>query len=179
MNCESNVVEMGTKIKPNMMINFDAEQMYYTVDNFDGGEIVFAGTNDRMMTHSQYPNIIVVNDRVYTVFAMERIKYAEKSHYKADIMRSNGHWYQFDNKNKDISASKFAPRKAAMVHMLGFKQMVNSEFARKNLPTHQKDSRIIKNFHSTDYNGTIITVNNSCSPDALLHCLCNLYAAEC
>lgn len=84
----------------------------------------------------------------------------------------------FDNKAKSISASKFAPRKTKMVHLLGFKQMVSSEIARKNLPTHSKDSKIIKNFHSIDFNGTIITVNNCCSPDAILHCLCNLYAAD-
>lgn len=179
MNCESTVVEMVMKINGNMMIDYKAESAYYLVENFNASGIVFVNMNDCKMLHSQIPKTIVVNDRVYTVFAIvERIKYAKTSHYKADIMRSNGQWYQFDNKAKNISASKFESSKPKMVHLLSYKLMVSSEFAKKNLPAHPKDSKIIKNFHSTDFNGTIITVNNCFSPDAILHCLCNIYAAN-
>lgn len=187
MCCDSNVWDIGQNIWTSLFksclcqtfLNISIEQT--VIELFPCNQMHSESFIFILIDESQILPIaeaILVNDAVYVLNAVvQSRKHREKLHFIADIKRSNLIWYRFDNKAKLISRTKRIEN-TKDVHMLCYIHAGSKSKPHIQEPISDATISTLQNFHTINFNGMNVSVNNSCGPDSLIHVFCCIYRSN-
>lgn len=193
LNCKSTVVEIVKQMWESVLqcgckllleLNLNEKTIFEYSDICESESqlknLIFVDLKDQKMQHNTIPQVLLINNGIFALCAIvNKIDYSNgNSHFVLNIKRSNSQWYRFDNKVASISVSKFS-RKLETIHMLCYLRVRNVADDPEKGPQNTRielNSEIIQNFHTFNFYGTNVEVNNACGPDSIFHGLAHIFA---